>query len=324
MKKSKNFLLLFFLVLLPIVILSGCKNKTEEYSVKLSSPSEYLEKIDFLITDKNSVSSIKDEEQGLRIYKKDEDVYLKLRVNDSNRFNYFIDEELLNNHVAASSVAWVNASVEEKAEIQKNIEEKVQQLLDEGLTEKQALEEMQKDEQYKKYAPLQIQWEKISKHEYIGNVKLTKDIIFEINKDIVVKDVWHIYTISDSFFHIYKFADGQKETHYKDTTALIDITEFDIDDTVFNVLLKEKEEQIDAPELDKIYYVYLSAPPTGLSKDVIINSENVFESELTYYLDAQTQEYYYESGFINFPESVNEQLFTSEYRYIAIFIAKKI
>lgn len=103
MKKSKILLAIFFIILLPIVFLCGCQDeKQEEFTVRLSSDDEYLEKIDYLISDKEEMSYTLSDNPDIHSYKKNEEIHFKLKISDT--YNYYsIDEEALNNYVTATS-----------------------------------------------------------------------------------------------------------------------------------------------------------------------------------------------------------------------------
>lgn len=106
MKKGKIFLAIFFIILLPIVFLYGCKDENkEEYSVKLlSSNAEHLEKIDYSISDKEGFSSTQTDNPDIHIYEKNEEVHLKLWIKNPDEY-YHIDEEALKDYVTATSEA---------------------------------------------------------------------------------------------------------------------------------------------------------------------------------------------------------------------------
>lgn len=300
-------------------LLASCGGaKINEYTVMLIDDNNFLNKAEFGITS-DGVSIIKDISLGIHNYEENKEILLSFRIKDDYAYNHYFDENLLEVKVLAQSKAWIESSEENKTAIEDELIQKENNLKSKGFSDEQIKAELLKDETYQKYAPYEIEWNKITKNYYQGKIILTRNTVFVIEGQIVVKDSYSIYAFSNSLNYRYQFLDNNKISTLKDLDFSIDKSNFEIDDPYFKVYLEEKLEQTNPLLLKKLYYVYLENEPTNLTKEYIMNSEYAYELDLDYRYDEDNDKYYYESGFLSLPESLNSELFSSEFRHIAMY-----
>ncbi|MGI5842228.1 MAG: hypothetical protein ACOX6H_02925 [Christensenellales bacterium] len=317
----KKFLTLLCFALLSVLVLTACgKPAKTEHTVKMSTDGQYYQTGTYEIFREDGMANIVDYTNN--IHKYENNTSIKIRVQAPENFHIVFED--LNAGVVANSKDWFEASQQTKEEVTSTIMEKVLELQNLNLSNEEKAERLQADPTYTKYSPAAITWNKISKTEYVGTLKVTKNLVFEISRNVFMRDEWTLYALTEAvgfnFTATYDVNSVWFESEAKNLSNILSVVKFDIYTHLFRITIEQASEMAESYNLTKIYYTYFNSPKQTLTKQDILNADHVFEMTLTLMQDDINQPPYYVSEYFFFPESLEQSAFNNEFRYMAFYV----